>query len=169
MTSTQQLDEWCESHKVPGFAGVFSANTLPVVHRPDDFCCIVNHSPDDSPTGGTHWLACRIRGDVAWWFDSFGLDIDSPIEDVVMGGGVDPPTHFKAWLKRCGVRKVTVNHEDLQSVGSEVCGLYACFFCAHGEPPWPGFSPKHQDANDALIQRLVVVPHPGAGARPRIK
>lgn len=169
MTSNAQLFDWCVAHRVPGFAGVFSADTLPVVQCPDDWCCIVNHSPSNSPTGGTHWLACRIRGRRAWWFDSFGLDIDSQLEDWVMGAGEDPPTHFARWLRESGVTKVTVNHEDLQNVGSDVCGLYACFFCAHGMPPWPGFSPDNQARNDMLIRELVVVPAPGTGAGRKLK
>jgi hypothetical protein len=47
------------------------------------------------------------------------------------------------------------NDRDLQSVASEVCGLYACYFAVHGLPqlaptPW-NFLTQDVNHNDAII------------------
>ena len=65
-----------------------------------------------------------------------------------MGSAPDPHPHFDLWLKRMGVESVEYNDHDLQSVASEVCGIYACYFAVHGLPqlnPTPELSdPRRQ-------------------------
>ena len=62
-----------------------------------------------------------------------------------------------------GVESAEYNDHDLQSVASKVCGLYACYFVAHGLPqlnptrrPW-NFLTQDVNHNDAIIKKKVVV------------
>jgi hypothetical protein len=160
-TTGAQLNEWCRRHKVKGFLGVFCSDTLPKLWAPGDVCLIVNHSPCDSPSGGSHWLACRIQGVRAEWFDSFGQPPDSPLENSLMGSPTDPPPQFRRWLDDSGVTSVRWQDRDLQAVTSDVCGLYASYFCKHGAPKqnpkawsWLTGDPTR---NDQHIRRLVRV------------
>jgi hypothetical protein len=103
-------------------------------YQPKDACWIVNHSPSFSPSGGSHWVACRVKGTTAFWFDSYSLPPHAQLENALMGSKSDPHPYFDRWLERMGVETVVYNDRDLQSVASEVCGLYACYFAAHGLP-----------------------------------
>jgi hypothetical protein len=161
MTSNVQLNRWCKQHNVGGFQGVFSSNDMTEPWRPKDACWIVNHSPSNSPSGGSHWLSCRVRGSEAFWFDSYGLPPHAPLENDLMGSKSDPHPHFDQWLRRMGVETVSWNEHDLQSVASEVCGLYACWFAKNGLPelfpkPWSWLTPD-VTANDRIIAKKVIV------------
>ena len=108
-------------------------------------------------------MACRIQGYKAWWFDSYGAPPHAVVENELMGSPSDAKPHFDQWLERCGVTDVEYNDHDLQSVSSEVCGLYACYFCAHGLPAqnkraWDWLARSDVLHNDATISTLVVVP-----------
>lgn len=156
MSTGAELSAWCQRHDVVGFEGVFCANTLPVPFQPRDMCFLFNHSSCPSKEGGTHWLACRLRGDTADWFDSYGLPPDAKIETDLMGG--DP--RFKEWLQACGITKVNYNQHDIQSIASDVCGQYACYFAKHGLPSanpkaWRFLSKSNVRDNDAEIRELV--------------
>ena len=161
MTSGAQLDHWCRQNGVKAWAGTFCSDTLPPIYRPDDWCCIVNHSPCDSPSGGTHWLACRIQDTKAFWFDSFGFPPYSPLENELMGHAENP--YFLPWLKASGVSiPVTYNERDMQGVTGDECGLYAAYFCKHGMPAmnrgaW-SFLSASPSANDKAIQSKVRIP-----------
>lgn len=162
-TSGGQLTEWCKRKQVRGFLGVFCSDNLPKLWAPGDVCLIVNHSPCDSPSGGSHWLACRIRGERADWFDSFGLPPDAPLENELMGSPQDAPPAFREWLASCGVISIKYHDRDIQSVGSEVCGLYACWFCYAGLPRdnrklW-SFLTANKRHNDREIRERVKVKH----------
>lgn len=162
MTTAQQLEEWCINNNVENFGGVFASDKVPAPFQPRNVCYIVNHSPLNSSTGGTHWLACRIVGNKAYWFDSYGLPPHSPLENKFMGAPHEPNPDFVKWFKSMGVEKYEWNTRDLQSVGSDVCGLYACYFCKHGLPDknpkaWR-FLSKNVLTNDAYIKNLVIVP-----------
>ena len=113
--------------------GAFSSNNVTAPWQPKDACWIVNHSPSFSPSGGSHWVACRVQGNKAFWLDSYGLPPHAQLENKLMGSSSDPHPHFDRWLKRMGVESVEYNDRDLQSVASEVCGLYACYFAVHGQ------------------------------------
>lgn len=153
------LADWCKRKKIQGFYGVVPSDGLPTnIWRPRNLFLIINHSPSTSPTGGTHWLGCRINNQHAYWFDSYGLNIDSPLESKLMGRS-DGPTHFLKWLRSIGVTKITYNTTDFQSVASEVCGLYACYFGQNGLPQqnpvaWQYFG-SSKIHNDQVIQMLV--------------
>ena len=84
-------------------------------------------------------MACRVKGTTAFWFNSYGVN---------------------AWVSS---RQSTTSDHDLQSVASKVCGLYACYFVAHGLPqlnptrrPW-NFLTQDVNHNDAIIKKKVVV------------
>lgn len=163
MSTGLQLSAWCKKQGVKNFHGVFSSNTLPTPYQPHDACFIVNHSPTTSPSGGSHWLACRIQGNKAQWFDSYGMPPHAVLENEMMGSRSDAKPHFDEWLKRCGVEHVSYNEHDLQSVTSDVCGQYACYFCAHGLPAkgnraWSWLSLTNVLDNDATIRKLVRLP-----------
>ena len=49
-------------------------------------------------------------------------------------GPEDGPPRFDRWLQNLGITQVYYNARDMQSVGSDVCGLYACYFLKHGLP-----------------------------------
>ena len=46
-----------------------------------------------------------------------------------------------------GVESAEYNDHDLQSVASEVCGLYACYFVAHGPPELKPHTVELSDPN----------------------
>jgi hypothetical protein len=129
-------------------------------------CRIVNHSPSFSPSGGSHWMACRVKGTTAFWFNSYGLSPHAQLEFTNLRGPSDT-----LWLKRMGVESVEYNDHDLQSVASEVCGLYACYFAVHGLPqlknptPWnflsdPRRQPQrrhHQEESHCLTNKTSLM------------
>jgi len=78
-----------------------------------------------------------------------------------MGARSDAHPHFQDWLKKMGVDKVSYNERDIQSVTSDVCGLYACYFALHGLPelnpkPWSWLT-RNVSNNDAVVRTLVKV------------
>lgn len=158
MASSIQLNRWCVRNNVRDFIGVFCSSEAPM-DLEGDFCCVLNHSPCDSRTGGTHWLACRVKGKTAYWFDSYGLPPSSRLEDALMGPADGDPK-FDEWLDRIGVTQIFYNPTDLQSVFSDVCGLYAVYFLKHGLPDldksgaWNWLGPE-VTSNDIMIQQLV--------------
>lgn len=158
MSTGNQLAAWCKKHHVKGFSGVFCSDELPETLPDDGFAGVINHSPCNSRTGGTHWLACRIDNHTAYWYDSYGLPPTNKLETVEMGPEDGDP-HFDAWLTKLGVTNTYYNARDMQSVGTDVCGLYACYFLKHGLPAQsPGawrFLSSDKKANDAMIAKLV--------------
>jgi len=161
MTTGNQLSDWCIKHNVVGFSGVYCADNLPDVYRPQNLCFIMNHSPCDSPSGGSHWLACRIKGSHVSYFDSYGSPPHSPLENQFMGSPGDPVPQFDKYFKKIGAVKVEYSKVDMQSIYSDVCGLYACWFCLNGLPKqnpsaW-AFLTTDVDQNDEIIKKLVQV------------
>lgn len=163
MTSGTQLMRWCQDNGVKDFIGVFCSNRLPSVPLVRKrWCGIVNHSPCPGHTNGTHWLGFIIDGNKAEWFDSFGQPPWSPLENLLLDDG-DPAPHFMAWLRRMGVDHVRYNASDLQSANSDVCGLYAAYFCRYGLPgthpnAWRFLSIRSSKTSDARITQLVRIP-----------
>ena len=94
-------------------------------------CRIVNHSPSVSPSGRSHWMACRVKGTTAFWLNSYGLP-----DKLMESASLRPSDQLisTSGLKRMGVKSVEYSDDDLQSVASEVCVLYACYFAVHGLP-----------------------------------
>ena len=103
------------------FSGRVFVQHVTAPWRPRDACWIVNDSPSSSPEVVlTGWRA--------------GLPPHAQLENNLMGSTSDPHPHIDRWLARMGVETVVNNDRDLQSVASEVWGLYACWFAAHGLP-----------------------------------
>lgn len=74
----------------------------------------------------------------------------------------DKPPRFDLWLKKMGIVSYEYNDRDIQSIASDVCGLYACYFAKHGLPEnnrtaW-SFLSKDVQANDERIRELVHIP-----------
>jgi hypothetical protein len=88
MTTTNQLQWWCQLNKVPHFQGFFASNQLPR-ELPYEARLIVNYSP--STSAGTHWLGFIKRGETGYWFDSMGEVADSELEQILLGS--DPHFH----------------------------------------------------------------------------
>ena len=79
-----------------------------------------------------------------------------------MDGVADTHPHFDKWLEKMGVTHVDYNDRDVQSIASDVCGLYACYFAKHGLPDnnktaW-SFLSKDVQHNDERIRELVHIP-----------
>lgn len=95
-----EISEFLSSHK--GFRGVYCIDRLPKKPRHQE-SGIVNLSLHSQP--GTHWCAYKINGNIAIWFDSYGL--------------LRPPKQFINYCKR---RMIFYNHESFQSGNSTNCG-----------------------------------------------
>lgn len=175
------------------FKGVFASNQLPSFSLADlatGFCLIANYDPAFKP--GSHWVGIRVEksrvGEPAShsnattrrerssigtrrvsYFDSYG---QKPDEDDSV---VNDKTRFQDYIKLIPHNSFSYNEYDLQSVGTDVCGLYAVYFCLNDLPifnpdAWHGFyfykkaeirngtvsvrNPGSAD-NDRLIQSLV--------------
>jgi hypothetical protein len=150
MTSTNQLERWCQDNKVQHFQGVFASNELPK-ELPYEARLIVNYSP--STSAGTHWLAFIKRGETGYWFDSMGQIPDSELEQILLRS--DP--HFHKWLYE-QVSHVHYNHVQEEALRGDTCGQYACWFVKHGpvngNPAWSWLS-GNLAYNDEMIQYLT--------------
>lgn len=154
MTSNVQLDNYIKKQKktFAPFVGVFPSDKLPNVDKGQDFCLITNYDP--STKNGSHWVALAIKGNKAYWFDSYGIKPDG--DDLIL----NDKTKYLPYLTKYS-NDIIYNHIDLQALESEVCGLYACYFCIHGLPArnkeaWKMFSQNTQ-LNDKKIKVLVRV------------
>jgi hypothetical protein len=154
MTTNIQLDEFMKKQKktFAPFVGVFPSDKLPKINKGEDFCLITNYDP--SFKNGSHWVALSVKGDKAYWFDSYGMKPDG--DDLIL----DDKTRYMPYLLKYS-DDIIYNHIDLQALDSEVCGLYACYFCIHGLPAknkdaWKMFTSNTKN-NDKRIQTLVKV------------
>lgn len=153
MTTNLQLDTYMKKQKktYAPFIGVFPSDQLPATNK-SNFSLITNYDP--SFKQGSHWVALAVRDGKAYWFDSYGMKPDA--DDLILSDD----TNYTAYLKKYS-HDIIYNHIDLQSLGTEVCGLYACYFCIHGLPAknkeaWKMFT-KNTEMNDKRIQKLVSV------------
>jgi len=90
------------------FQGVFSSDTLP--SRPRLLVC--NTDPHYLP--GTHWIAIYVdKYGHGEYFDSFGRAPAAVFCDYMN-------RHCRVW---------TFNNKQLQSIISQFCGHYCCFYC----------------------------------------
>jgi hypothetical protein len=90
---------------IPNFRGVFMRDGLPMKASNLE-CGIVNL--DTNSGNGTHWVAYRLDGPTAIYFDSYGLD---------------PPVEVANYLD-CPIRTQTF---QLQSHTDVICG-HLCLF-----------------------------------------
>ena len=100
-------------------------------------------------------MALAVIDGKAQWFDSYGMKPDA--SDLIL----NDKTNFTTYLKRYS-DKIDYNKIDYQQMESDVCGLYACYFCLYGLPEnnikaW-NWASDNKKQNDAQIERLVPVP-----------
>ena len=134
MSTSTQLKAWDKTHTpLQGrFLGVFSSDTIPPpqdIAKAAPCCLIVNYDPHKMP--GSHWMACLISHEVAW-FDSYGLQADDP--DLILGH----KTRFRGWLgavcHHLGLGGWTYNTADLQGWTAKTCGQWNLWFFNTGTP-----------------------------------
>lgn len=82
MSSSVQLERWAAKHRIPGFLGVFAADTLPRSVPQQPWSLIVNYEGHTEP--GDHWVACIGSHGRALWCSSYGFPPDEPA-DVLLG------------------------------------------------------------------------------------
>jgi len=177
MASSKQIDQYMRTHRgdLP-WLGVYASDTLPTItSKLSNGCLISNYDP--SWKAGSHWIGLRIdKGRrMISYFDSYG---NAPDKDDSV---VKDHTMFTEYIKKLrgtfGYR-TEWSHVDFQSLFTDVCGLYAIYFCLNGEPSrtnpaWKGFSFYTPDVirngqaeynsgtnpgklqNDRLIRKLV--------------
>ena len=160
MSTTAQLERWATKHPPlyhnAAFLGVFASDCLPdpeTTATRAPAALVVNYDPNDLP--GSHWCSVIITRGVVCWFDSYGLPPDAP--DLLIGH----ETHFRGWLtavcRLLGLAHFSSNQSDLQSLGESTCGHWALFFLKNGpHEGWEHFG-SDLEANDLLIQKLVVL------------
>lgn len=156
MSSDKQLEKWAAKHRIPGFLGVFAADTLPRSVPQKSWSLIVNYQGHTEP--GDHWVACIGGHGRALWCSSYGLPPDGA--DVLLGD----KTHFRDWLKQIAPHGWTYNKTSMQSYGpaSDACGEYALWFCASRGGPvqnrvaWH-FITKNRRENDVAIKKIVTL------------
>ena len=153
-STAHELEKWARKNNVNSFLGVFPADELPpatTIAIPAAF--VVNYDPARLP--GSHWVSCMISRDYVTWFDSYGLAPDA--DDIILGH----KTYFRKWLsavcRRLGLKNYDWNKFDLQAMRGITCGHYALWFLKNGpKKGWEMFG-SDLEANDRLIQRLVVL------------
>lgn len=91
--------------KVPHWKGVYMRDDLPTQVWKEE-CGVLNL--DVLQGRGTHWTSWYKRGDVCYYFDSYGLQ---------------PPTEFQTYMK-CDVYHSTY---QVQEVGDVICGHLSVF------------------------------------------
>ena len=99
-------------------------------------------------------MALSVINGKAQWFDSYWMKPDA--SDLIL----NDKTNFTTYLKRYS-DKIDHNKIDYQQMDSDVCGLYACYFCLYGLPEnnikaW-NWASDNKKQNDAQIERLVPV------------
>jgi hypothetical protein len=103
----------CTLRNVPSFLGVYPRDLLPSHTFTQPSTIIINTDPHTE--SGTHWLAIRLepRSSTSYYFDSYGLPPFLPA--------------IQSFLRHtCSVWDY--NTTQLQSLTSNVCGLYCCLF-----------------------------------------
>ena len=93
------------------FLGCFPMDKLPPIPRSFPKTMIVNTHNSNQP--GEHWLALLLTRDKCYYFDSFGVGIDSE--------------HIKDFLK-CKYSIVTYSNECIQDISSNKCGQFCMLF-----------------------------------------
>lgn len=114
-TSELQCCIDCSSVLKKHVVGVFAADQLPS-KRSHSFGFIAN--TDNHNMEGKHWCSFYFPNqNIVEFFDSYGKSIDYY------------NSYFHEYVST--VSSVTVNSKQLQSVNSDVCGMYCLFFLMH--------------------------------------
>ena len=112
--STDDIDEILKNSTK--FKGAFPCDQIPKF--PDnEYSVIIN--VDNSTLGGSHWTALVIRGNNAYYFDSFGRFYDNN----------SFPVDYKENLSKiCIGKKIVFNKKVLQGFHSNTCGEFCIYF-----------------------------------------
>ena len=112
--STEQIDKILRGSAK--FKGAFPCDQIPKF--PDnEYSVIIN--VDNSTLNGSHWTALSIRGNNAYYFDSFGRFYDNN----------SFPADYKENLRRiCIDKKIVFNKKLLQGLHSNTCGEFCIYF-----------------------------------------
>jgi hypothetical protein len=94
---------------VKGFLGCFSIDELPKKMKKND-SLVINFDKKNMP--GSHWVCAVNYLNSVEYFDSYG---------------VAPPKMISDFLKTSG-KDIRYNSEQIQSLGSILCGYYCCFY-----------------------------------------
>ena len=94
--------------KIPNFRGVYMIDSLPSKPLFRERIII---NLDSSENEGTHWVAVKKDGDIAFYFDSFG--------------NLKPPKEIEHYL--AGVQ-IMYNTRRFQSFSSVICGHWCLQF-----------------------------------------
>ena len=146
MTSALEIDQYMATNKdnIMGglkFIGVFASDKLPSLNS-TGVCFIVNYDP--SFKGGSHWIAFSVippnnqyydtinePNNTVLYFDSYGEEPDS--DNKLLGDD----TKFRNYIASIPHSNYKYNYYDFQALNSDVCGLYAIYFCLYGLPEMP--------------------------------
>jgi len=111
--STDEIDDLLS--KQVKFKGTFPCDKIPVF-KDSEYSIIIN--VDNSTLPGSHWTALVIRGNNAYYFDSFGRLYDN----------ASFPTEYTVSLQRlCLGKKVLFQDKVLQGFHSNTCGEYCIY------------------------------------------
>ena len=114
MLSNIDLETLCIHYKIP-MVSICMKDELP--KKVEDGNYIINlqnsEAPDGSFNSGTHWLALKIQGKKACFFDSFGCP---------------PATEICDYVKKRKGSRLAFNNWDVQDMRSENCGYFALSF-----------------------------------------
>src|SRR6266849_6092448 len=129
--SNFQIIEKCKQLKIKNFKGVFMRDELK--SSTDNECTVINI--DHSSNEGTHWTCLFIENNVAYYFDSFGLE---------------PPLEIKEYCR--GTTRY-YNSFRVQNVNEVICGHY-CIYVLYGLSREDGSSLRHkfEDIQDELFK-----------------
>ena len=98
------------------FVGAFPCDMVPEVVK-YEYSIIIN--VDSKTQEGSHWVALGIRGDNAYFCDSFGRRFDN---------FSFPELFINSINKLCQGKQVHFNETILQSFSATTCGEYAIYF-----------------------------------------
>jgi hypothetical protein len=94
--------------KDPSFLGVFALDRVPPIIKKGNVKLIINLDPATKP--GSHWVAIWRKGDIGYYFDSFGRI---------------PPPVIGAWLAK-NSDSWTYNKKLMQSPKDKTACGYLC-------------------------------------------
>jgi hypothetical protein len=102
--------------KLTSFKGTYPCDEIPNFTE-NEYSIIVN--VDNSNLPGSHWTALVIRGNNAYYFDSFGRLYDN---------FSFPPDYRENLQNICLGKKVIFQEKVLQGFHSNTCGEYCIYF-----------------------------------------
>jgi len=109
MTTNIELLDIIKKLNIGNFRGIYCSDEL-TFSKTENECMIINF--DTSFSNGTHWVACYVRDNVNYYFDSYGSPIPKFIKKYLNG-----PIYTHDFQLQ------SFNKED-----NELCGQYCIIF-----------------------------------------